>query len=204
MKKSVYTRPPKPMFVSVQHRDSSSGRGMDFGKAKIEEPLIIDKASECHVTPMDVARRMVEYLGQGGDHNTLEPSAGTGALVSALLASGHSRSEICAVERHHKLADHVARLGVPVVQNCFLEYAAEVKGKVVFSRIIMNPPFSKVRQHIKAALSLMGQDGFDGPAVLVALVPITFEHDGAEVLEALPEDTFSTCRVRTKLIRIEV
>ncbi|MEJ8476918.1 methyltransferase type 11 [Roseibium algae] len=145
MKKSVYTRPPKPMFVSVQHRDSSSGRGMDFGKAKIEEPLIIDKASECHVTPMDVARRMVEYLGQGGDRNTLEPSAGTGALVSALLASGHSRSEICAVERHHKLADHVARLGVPVVQNCFLEYMILANWQVLTSLEETEPPQRQVR-----------------------------------------------------------
>ncbi|WP_298966662.1 hypothetical protein [uncultured Roseibium sp.] len=66
----------------------------------------------------------------------------------------------------------------------------------------MNPPFSQVRKHIKAALSLLGRNGHDEPAVLVALVPITYEHEDAETLETLPEDTFSTCTIRTKIIRI--
>jgi hypothetical protein len=51
----------------------------------------------------------------------------------------------------------------------------------------MNPPFSDVRKHISAALSLMGRDGHAEPATLVALVPV---------------DTFSTARVNTKIIRI--
>ncbi|MES0884367.1 methyltransferase type 11 [Roseibium sp. SCP14] len=199
MKKSVYSRPSKPMFITVQRRNSRA-----IPKApEINEPLVVDKFSECHVTPFAVARRMVEYLGPQGDYNTLEPSAGTGALVSALLASGHSQNEICAVERHHKLAAQVGKLGVPVIQACFLDYAEEVKGKVEFPRIIMNPPFSQVRKHIKAALSLLGRNGHDEPAALVALVPITYEHEDAETLETLPEDTFSMCTVRTKIVRIE-
>ncbi|TYC64363.1 methyltransferase type 11 [Rhodobacterales bacterium] len=197
MKKSVYSRPRKPMFIPVQHRDS---KPLPEVRA-IEEPLVIDRASECHVTPADVAARMVDYLGRPGDFNTLEPSAGTGALVTALLASGHSPNEICAIERHHKLAGVVRRLGVPVLQDCFLDYAARIRGQVAFPRIIMNPPFSQMRKHIKAALSLLARDGHDEPATLVALVPITFEHEGAETLEFLPEDTFTTCRVRTKVMR---
>ncbi|ERP93200.1 hypothetical protein Q669_31620 [Labrenzia sp. C1B10] len=198
MKKSVYSRPNKPMFIPVQRRDSGAipeVRG-------IQEPLVIDRASECHVTPADVAARMVDYLGRPGDLNTLEPSAGTGALVSALLASGHSPNEICAVERHHKLARSVRRLGVAVFEECFLEYVERVRGRVEFPRIIMNPPFSQVRKHMKAARSLLGRNGHQGPATLVALVPITFEHENAETMEILPEDTYSTCRVRTKIVRI--
>ncbi|CTQ47615.1 hypothetical protein LAL4801_06077 [Roseibium aggregatum] len=67
----------------------------------------------------------------------------------------------------------------------------------------MNPPFSQVRKHMKAARSLLGRNGHQGPSTLVALVPITFEHEGAETMDILPEDTFSTCRVRTKIVRIE-
>ncbi len=198
MKKSVYSRPNKPMFIPVQRRNS----GAIPEVREIQEPLVIDRVSECHVTPADVAGRMVDYLGRPGDLNTLEPSAGTGALVSALLASGHNPNVICAVERHHKLARTVRRLGVAVFEGCFLEYAERVWGRVEFPRIIMNPPFSQVRKHLKAARSLLGRNGHQGPSTLVALVTITFEHEGAETMEILPEDTFSTCRVRTKIVKI--
>ncbi|MBL4656965.1 MAG: hypothetical protein JKX73_03120 [Flavobacteriales bacterium] len=66
----------------------------------------------------------------------------------------------------------------------------------------MNPPFKKVRQHIKAALSLLGNGGHDC-AVLIALVPITYQHEDMETLEELPRDTFSTAQVSTKIIRFE-
>jgi hypothetical protein len=74
---------------------------------------------------------------------------------------------------------------------------------VEFPRVIMNPPFSDVRKHVAAALSLMGRGGHAEPATLVALVPITFQHDDAETLETLPPDTFATAKVHTKIIRIE-
>ena len=198
MKKSVYSRPNKPMFIRVQRRNSTAIPEV----REIQEPLVIDRTSECHVTPADVAARMVNYLGRPGDFNTLEPSAGTGALVSALLDSGHSPNEICAVERHHKLAHTVRRLGVAVFEECFLEYAERVRGRVEFPRIIMNPPFSQVRKHMQAARSLLGGNGYQAPSILVALVPITLELADAETMEVLQENTFSTCRVRTKIVRI--
>lgn len=68
--------------------------------------------------------------------------------------------------------------------------------------MLMNPPFSGVRKHIAAAVSLMGRNGHDSPACLVALVPVTFEYDGAEHLESLPVDTFAAAKVHTKIIRI--
>jgi hypothetical protein len=154
-----------------------------------------------HVTPPDVARRMVEYLGRRGDYLTLEPSAGTGNLSRALLESGHSRYELCQVERHIKLAGMLYSLG-PVINRCFLEYEVEARGKVEFPRIIMNPPFSDVRKHVAAARRLMGHNGHTEAPCLVALVPITFDDPDAETLEHLPEDTFATARVRTKIIRI--
>lgn len=198
MKSSLYTRPAKPLFVPVKRRD-------DFAKLDKPEPIeivAVDKATECHVTPDDVAGRMVRYLGRQGDFLTLEPSAGTGQLVRALFAAGHSRFELTMVERHHGLASGLRKLG-PVINRCFLEYAAEARGKVEFPRVIMNPPFSEVRKHVTAALSLMGRNGHAETPVLVALVPITFRHSDAETLEELPSDTFATAKVYTKIIRIE-
>lgn len=194
---SIYNRPAKPMFVPVQSRT-------DFAEIKpgsIPEPVAVDAATECHVTPDDVAARMVEYLGPQGDYLTLEPSAGTGQLVRALYAAGHSRFEMTMIERHIKLAQSLHSLG-PVINRCFLEYAADARGKVEFPRIIMNPPFSQVRKHIAAALSLMGRNGHSEPATLVALVPVTFSHPDAETMETLPSDTFATAKVNTKIIRI--
>ncbi|MER9680807.1 methyltransferase type 11 [Mesorhizobium sp. M0184] len=169
----------------------------------IAEPVTVDKFTECHVTPSDVAARMVGYLGPQGDYLTLEPSAGTGQLSKALLAAGHSKYELVQVERHIKLAGGALHGFGSVINRCFLEWAAEVAGKVEFPRIIMNPPFSDVRKHVAAAESLLGRGGHLEPAVLVALVPITFQHRSAETLETLPADTFATARVNTKIIRIE-
>jgi hypothetical protein len=194
---AIYSRPDKPLWIPVTRRGSIDSPE----KIQIREPIAVDAATECHVTPDDVAARMVEYLGRSGDFLTLEPSAGTGQLVRALLAAGHSQYELTMVERHIKLAGELHQYGA-VINRCFLEYAEEARGKVEFPRVIMNPPFSKVRQHVKAALSLMGRNGHEEPPTLVALVPITFDHEDAETLEILPPDTFATAKVNTKIIRI--
>lgn len=197
MKRSVYTRPNKPLSIPVKRRRD---RG-PLERQELAQPVTVDKATECHVTPDDVARRMVEYLGPVGDYLTLEPSAGTGQLVRALLASGHSDCELTMIERHNTLAAELRPLG-SVINRCFLEYAEETEGRAEFPRIIMNPPFREVRKHMQAALSLLGRGGH-GCATLVALVPVTYQHHEAEEMERLPDDTFSTARVNTKIIRIE-
>jgi phospholipid N-methyltransferase len=196
---SIYTRPDKPLTIPVRARREPAA----LEPIEAPEVIAVDKVTECHVTPDDVARRMVEYLGPVGDYLTLEPSAGTGQLARALIASGHSPQELTLIERHTKLAASLYGIA-PTINRCFLEYAGEVKGRAAFPRIIMNPPFRDVRKHIAAALSLLGQGGHDEPATLVALVPITFSHVDAEELEVLPNDTFSTAKVHTKIIRFRV
>lgn len=198
MKRAVYTRPDKPMRLVALRRE----RFGDLEKVELAEPIMVDRATECHVTPDDVAARMVDYLGPQGDWLTLEPSAGTGQLSRALLAAGHSKYELVQVERHIKLAAGLHAFG-SVVNRCFLEWADEVAGKVEFPRIIMNPPFSDVRKHVAAAVRLLGRNGHTEPPTLVALVPITFQHPDAEHLETLPSDTFATAKVHTKIVRIE-
>lgn len=198
MKAGVYSRPAKPLFASVKRRRDFE----PLAQAELVEIIAVDRATECHVTPPEVAARMVRYLGPVGDYLTLEPSAGTGNLSRALLESGHSSTELVQVERHIRMAAALHQFG-PVINRCFLEYADEVRGKVQFPRIIMNPPFREVRKHMAAACSLMGRNGQGEPARLVALVPITFEADGAVTLEELPDNTFATAKVWTKIVRIE-
>jgi len=193
---AIYSRPNKPLTIPVRKR----GEVAPLKEIEAPEVIAVDKATECHVTPDDVARRMVEYLGPQGDYLTLEPSAGTGQLARALLATGHSPQEVTLIERHNTLAAGLHSIG-PTINRCFLEYAEDVKGRAEFPRIIMNPPFKQVRQHIAAALSLLGRGAHDA-ATLVALVPVTFRHDEAEELETLPPDTFSLARVHTKIIRV--
>lgn len=167
----------------------------------------VDRLSECHVTPPGVAARMVDYLGPVGDYLTLEPSAGTGNLIAALYGSGHSRYELTAIERHPTLCGEIrsrfkGSQQIDPIQQCFLEYAEDARGKIEFPRIIMNPPFRDVRKHMTAALSLLGYGGHDC-ATLVALVPITYQHDEAETLEELDNETFPTAKVHTKIIGVE-
>ena len=194
---AIYSRPKKPLTIPVRKR----GEVAPLEKIEAREIIAVDRATECHVTPDDVAERMVEYLGPQGDYLTLEPSAGTGQLARALLSSGHSPCELAMIERHRALAAVLRPIG-PTIHGCFLEYAAEAQGKVEFPRIIMNPPFREVRKHMAAALSLLGRGGHD-VATLVALVPVTYQHDDAEHLEDLPPGTFSTARVHAKIIRFE-
>jgi len=205
MRREVYTRPAgKPLRLPVIKRERPDA--LPPVAAPVASPVIVDKFTECHVTPPDVAARMVSALGRCGDWLTLEPSAGTGSLLQALLDAGQNPSEIVAVERHIGLYQRL-RSEFPLIASggnfCFLEYAERWAGQAAFPRVIMNPPFSKVRQHVTAALSLMGRCGHPEPARLVALVPVTFKDPDAETLEELPPDTFATARVFTKIIQIE-
>lgn len=202
MDDSLYSRPNKPKRVLVRKRSGAP----EMAFTELPQAIEIDSATECHVTPPDVAARMVEYLGPVGDFLTLEPSAGTGSLLAALIESGHSVNETVAIERHHGLCKAI-RLRfqgcqyIDPMQRCFLEYAEEWAGRGDYPRIIMNPPFKQIRKHMAAALSLLGRGGHNGPTVLVALVPITYQHQDAELVEELPSDTFPSCQVSTKIIR---
>lgn len=192
MDASVYTRPNKPRYIDVKNR-----KDLDpLPKVEVPEILTVDKDTECHVTPDNVARVMVDYLNIDRWVFVLEPSAGTGQLVKALLKDGHRARDIVAIEKHHALAkaceDNCP--GVEVYQSCFLEWANETS--LTFPAIIMNPPFRKVKQHINAALDLLN----DEDATLIALVPSTFDHPEMVHIKDLPNDTFALAKVNTKIV----
>lgn len=193
MKPELYRMAKRPSVLPVKRREDFA----PIGRTEAPEIVAVDRFTECHVTPPDVAARMVEYLGAdpGNGGRALEPSAGTGNLSRALIAAGFKPSQIVQVERHIRLSQGLHDFGT-VANKCFLEYAEEMRGKAEFDRIIMNPPFSDVRKHVAAARDLLAPGG-----VLVALVPVTFR-EGQETLETLPPDTFADAKVYTKIIRI--
>lgn len=205
---SIYTRPADKPRSMVVPRGGENTPVIE--KLATSEPLMVDKGTECHVTPEGVAVNMFYHLDLRAGHKFLEPSAGTGNIILAMADRGHDCANITAVERHCGLCDAMrARFvakqeeysameydKINLINECFLEWSAQTGES--FDRIAMNPPFKAVRAHMAAAEGLLKPGG-----VLVALVPITFKHDHAIVLEELPNDTFLTAKVWTKLIRIE-
>jgi phospholipid N-methyltransferase len=196
MKASVYTRPDKPRTVRVRERRAPQAvPAADLPAAFVE----VDRATECHITPPPVAARMVEYLGDVGTGPILEPEAGTGNLIAALLAAGFDPGQVAAVERHAALCEALGRRfpDVATLQGCFLDMVADGRVSGLYRGVIMNPPFRAARHHVAAARALLSPGG-----VLVALVPATFEHPEASELERLPPDTFTSTTVYTKIVRI--
>lgn len=191
MKRSAYSRPAKPLFAPVPVRNWRERTITEAG-APIA-PVIVDAGTECHVTPPDVARRMVWALGDVRGRDALEPSAGTGNLARALIDAGADRSRLTLVEMHTRLAAGLNGLGRVVCAD-FLEWAQSAPK---FSAIVLNPPFSRVRAHMAAAAGLLAPGG-----VLVALVPVTYTRDDMDTLETLGPDTFASAKVHTKLIMV--
>lgn len=203
MKPSIYSRPDKPRVMVVKQRDSVTAARPET----LPEVVVVSKETDCHVTPPEVAKRMVECFQPCGDRLTLEPHAGTGNLIRALYDAGQSPFELVAVERSFELCNVIrkrfsGREYTNPIHSCFLQYAEAAAGGIEYPQIIMNPPFRQVKRHIEAGLSLLGRGGHD-VAILVALVPITFEYDEAEFVCELPVDTFTSTKASTKIVKFE-
>lgn len=198
MKASVYTRPKTARFIPVRKRKEISREDHTLLN-DLQRPIEVSGHTECHITPPTVAQRMAEYLDAHPYESVLEPSAGTGNLVYALLQHGHDPRQICAVERHMALKDACDERfnhRIATFNQCFLDFAK--MNQWAFPYALMNPPFKQVRRHMNAAISCLAPGG-----TLVALVPNTYEYAGMETLEILPPDTFAWAKVYTKIVRIE-
>lgn len=164
------------------------------------EPLAVDRATECHVTPAPVAARMAEYLNLEPGLTVLEPECGTGNLIAAVLGECEEVS-ITAIERHHSLYEAVTKRfdskAIAFQCECFLSFAGVTDLR--FDRVIMNPPFRQTKKHVSAALKLLKPGG-----ALIALVPITYQHEDAYEIEELERGIFPTANVSTKIIEIEL
>lgn len=196
MNKSVYQRPSGKRFLTVKNRTAPE-------RALIPPPaspfIEVHRGTECHVTPLGPAQTMAELIAWQPGEEVLEPQAGTGNLVAAMIDQGVAPECISAMELNGDLFSF-ARQRLPNIrewqQGDFLEYAASTARR--FDVVITNPPFRPHRQHMQAAVNLLKPGGR-----VVALVPVTFQGDRFVEVQRLPPDTFSTAAVYTKIVKLE-
>lgn len=108
-------------------------------------------------TPEDLAERMVTMVNVGLSTRVLEPSAGPGRIVRALLSRG---ANVTAVEIDRDNCDALEEIGgVSVQWGDFLDYAADQPR--TFEAVVMNPPFTKGQdiEHVTDAYSLLEPGG---------------------------------------------
>lgn len=206
MNSNLYKRPNKPKLVTVKSRKGAPPGALP---QMPEGPIYVDTATECHVTPDHIADYMVECLDACSDHFCIEPSAGTGSLISALLRSGHPSNRITAIEKYNSLSALLDKkyADTPLLENsnqCFFDFSCDLDTdhRPVYQRALINPPFRKSKAHLNALIGLL--NNCTSPDwVIVALVPVTYNHINSELIDILPDDTFELAKVNTKIIRIE-
>jgi predicted RNA methylase len=148
-------------------------------------------------TPASLADYVVSMGNVNGQY-CLEPSAGTGAIVRAMIRGG-ARS-IYAMEIDEGRATTVDNIGcvdVPVDVN--LGDFLQLKPRSDFDRVVMNPPFAKRADihHVTHARKFLRPGG-----LLVAIMSagVAFREDRlatefrseCESIKALPEDSFKS------------
>lgn len=119
-------------------------------------------------TPPEVADRLIEFADIQPRHSVLEPSAGEGAIVEALVA--HYVENVTTVEidpARHKLL----RKRFPKATHIFGDFLHWEPGHKRFDRIVMNPPFGPHLAHIEHALRMLAPGG-----TLVSVAPSSIEH----------------------------
>lgn len=106
-------------------------------------------------TPEGLARRMADELDVNASHTVLEPSAGKGSLIDAVIAAGADVKNVEALEIVGDLRKLLELKGYKVVGNNFLDHTGS------YDRIIMNPPFEKGQdmEHVRHAYGLLKPGG---------------------------------------------
>lgn len=107
-------------------------------------------------TPPGLARGVVEHAQIKPGHFVLEPSAGRGALASAIADCGRPISvQCCEIQPANRAV--LRDLGFAVVADDFLTFAPTT----LYNRVVMNPPFSRQRDidHVSHALKVLAPGG---------------------------------------------
>ncbi len=118
------------------------------------------------LTPPQIAMEMVAHLDLHGGEIILEPSAGSGVLIDAILEL-RDDAQVRAIEMSYNAClvlwdRYELDTRITVRQYDFMEWKPNAK----YSRIIMNPPWSLDAKHVLHAWDeCLADDG-----ILVALV----------------------------------
>ena len=182
-------------------------------KTALKAGVQVVVAPQLFPTPPELAARMVEAADLKPGLCVLEPSAGTGNIVQAVLDAVDT--EVLAYEINRDVASALARkfpsYKLQVRCNDFLK-VTDFQGQ--YPRILMNPPFSNGQDvaHIKHAIEFLAAPGFDGPqgGRLVAICANGPRQQAelrplATTWEELPEGTFAEAgtNVRTVLMTVQ-
>ncbi len=136
LKAHVFAEDPRDKIAAMREAGERPDVGKDFGFFE---------------TPDALADRMVEILGATLGDRVLEPSAGEGALVKALIRRGTCLSSLDVVEIRpeceyllERILENGANYDHNIIVGNFLthEFLADADGVIPYDRIIMNPPFS--------------------------------------------------------------
>jgi phospholipid N-methyltransferase len=160
-------------------------------------------------TPPAVVNRLLELAQIESGMRVLEPSAGTGNILKAIIPSADKVAVEINPEFIPKL--ELCGSGIHVYEGDFLSYNWPDK----FDRVIMNPPFAKnvAPAHVLHALAFLKHGGR-----LVSVMPssVTFRTDtlnrmvraaveAGGSIEALPENSFteSGTNVNTVIVTLQ-
>jgi len=193
----------------------------DAIKSALKAGVTVVSAPQLFPTPAPLAARMVAAADIQSGMRVLEPSAGTGSLLEAIVnvagaadAVGKAAS-VVAVEINATLANalrvrrHLAEL---VICSDFLSIkAGEVYARIEvgrFDRVVMNPPFERGAdiEHIRHALTFLAPGGrlvalcADGPGRGEAFEPLIAERGGRYM--PLGEVGFEGTKVRVAMVVI--
>ncbi len=151
-------------------------------------------------TSKTIAARMIGLAKIKSGDRVLEPSAGGGALASAVVRCDAACVELTLVELDLRMCDHLAQHYSNVKRGNFLEFVTSDLGGP-FDVVIMNPPFAKGADiaHIHAAIRMLKPGGrvvaicADGPRQNAELKPL------ASHWEKLPDGSFTGTNVSAAL-----
>ena len=189
----IATLPPEPRTPPAPQAPDLVAEDFAALKATLKAGVQVVSAPQLFPTPPALAARMAALAGIEYKDRVLEPSAGTGNLLRAIVEAEPTAS-VHAVEINRALCDALpASLladGEALCQD-FLTCTTEQLGH--FNRIVMNPPFADGSdiKHIKHALHFLERDGrlvalcAAGPRQQAELRPL------ATTWEELPEGTFA-------------
>lgn len=187
--------PPAPR-VTVARATSidrtEAAQPFDAMRESLRQGVQTVSAPQLFPTPADVAARVVELAQLAPGLAILEPSAGTGAILRAILHADRSLPRVTAVEIDRRLVDRLTAAFPHVAIRC-ADFLACNGDLGTFDRIVMNPPFTHGAdvRHILHARHMLRPGGrlvaicANGPKQREALEPI------ADAWIDLPDGTFA-------------
>ena len=182
---------PRELPRVREHVQPAEPTKADELREQLKAGVKVVSAPQLFPTPATLAARMVELAEIEPGMTVLEPSAGTGRIVQAVMNAVDT--EIVAFEINHALCSQLtASFPSYVLQARCKDFLQVEDGRGQWERILMNPPFENAVdiKHIKHAYELLKPGGkmvaicAGGPRQAEQLKPL------ADTWEVLPAGTF--------------